>query len=123
MQWKPIIETYGAYSISSNGVARSELRQGINSNGKKFTVRQKYLKPYIVSSNYYMVALRINGQTVRRYIHRLVAIEHVLNPDPETYKYVDHINGKKRDNRAENLRWCTQKQNLKFARNGKAKKK
>ena len=43
------------------------------------------------------------------YIHRMVA--ELFVPNPENKPYVDHINVDGHDNRADNLRWVTHKEN------------
>ena len=77
-------------------------------------------RPFIMKSSplptgYMRVTLRDNdGKAVSFFVHRLVAIAWVLNPDnkPE----VNHYNGNKEDNTSENLEWVTPKENIAHAR-------
>jgi hypothetical protein len=46
-------------------------------------------------------------------VHRMVAETWI--PNPSHYEQVNHINGDKDDNRAENLEWVTQSQNMRHA--------
>lgn len=64
--------------------------------------REKVWKFGTPDKNGYLV-VSIKGK--KRFVHRLVAIAFV--PNPENKPTVDHINRNKTDNRVQNLRWAT----------------
>ena len=66
------------------------------------------LKPYI-RVGYLCVGLCTNKKKTDHYIHRLIALHFI--PNPENKPCVDHINRIRTDNRIENLRWETNAEN------------
>lgn len=70
------------------------------SNLGRVKVNGALIEPHI-NGRYYMIG------TFK--IHRAVA--ELFIPNPENKPYVDHINTDRADNRAENLRWVTPKEN------------
>ena len=71
------------------------------------------LKPVHDGWGYFQVKLCKNGKEYTKKVHRLVAETFLHNP--KNKKQVDHINGKKGDNRLKNLRWVTHSENCKNA--------
>ena len=64
-----------------------------------------------ITGGYPMVIIRINSSPRAMYVHRLIAITFILNP--ENKEQVNHKNGIKHDNRLENLEWMTRSENMK----------
>tara|TARA_R110002126_G_scaffold221585_1_gene366802 strand:+ start:29 stop:508 length:480 start_codon:yes stop_codon:yes gene_type:complete len=72
--------------------------------------KTKELKHIKKQKGYMTVGLYKNGKKKMFQVHRLLAIAFI--PNPENKRCVDHINGIRDDNRLENLRWVTNKENL-----------
>ena len=49
------------------------------------------------------------------YVHRLVALRYCINPKPEEYHEVNHIDGNKTNNHYTNIEWCSRAQNIQHA--------
>jgi hypothetical protein len=71
--------------------------------------RKRYLSACDDGDGYLFVNLCKDGNRKLYKIHRLVALHYIPNPDNK--KCVDHWNGKRNDNRIENLRWATHSEN------------
>jgi hypothetical protein len=111
--WKDITGYSGDYQISNTGKVRSLKRKGII-----------ILSPRLDDDGYYCIGLRNSNQQKFKKVHRLVAETFIDNP--ENKKCVDHINNIRTDNRTENLRWVTireNNQNRKHNKEGKTTSK
>jgi hypothetical protein len=65
------------------------------------------------TKGYMCVKIRTNNISKTQFVHRLVALAWIQNPEGK--KQVNHINGEKSDNRVENLEWCTAQENIRHA--------
>ena len=92
--WKRI-DGFPNYSVSNLGKVMN------NNTGK-------LIKPYNMNG-YVQVTLRHCGNSVKRTVHRLVALSFILNP--ENKPQVNHIDGNRSNNRVDNLEWCTAHEN------------
>lgn len=100
--WKSIKENK-KYAVSDQGRVASA------ASGWHITV----MSPSDNGKGYKLIKIT-NPKRKNLYVHRLVA--EAFLPNPNGYKEVNHINGNKSDNRAENLEWVSLQQNRDHAK-------
>lgn len=106
--WKPVKGYEGLYEVSNKGNVRSVDRYVRNDKQYRL-LKGKPMKTFPNLYGYLKTNLYKNGQRKLHSVHRLVAEAFI--PNPSNLPCIDHINTIKTDNRVENLRWCTNKEN------------
>jgi len=110
--WKSIIGYEGYYKVSNIGNVRSLDRVIINSKGISFRKKGKNIAKTDNGHGYKIASLSKDGRK-NMYVHRLVAIHFLDNKD--NHIEVNHIDGNKSNNMAQNLEWCDRSKNMKHA--------
>lgn len=82
----------------------------ISKSGLIYSVSRKKLINQFVDKYGYMQVVLYNGKYQCFRVHRLVALTYLDNVN--NHKVVNHINGIKKDNRLDNLEWCSIKENV-----------
>lgn len=103
-EWK-VINLYGKeYTVSNMGIILS-------------CKTHKPLKGYFSTSGYKYILVKEYKENKTLYhhikIHRIIAMLFIENPN--NYTCVNHIDGNKENNRADNLEWCNYSQNIRHA--------
>jgi hypothetical protein len=97
--WKEITG-FNDYQVSDQGQVRSTKYK-----------KPRILKPGNVGKGHLQVTLMRDSRKHKMLVHRLVAAAFIPQKE-EHLIFIDHMNGVPADNRAENLRWVTNRMNL-----------
>lgn len=106
--WKELVGNRETYLVSNFGNIKTKSR-----NGRHYFIKSHPLKIYSKDNGYQRVVLSLSGHGKYYYVHRLVA--QLFIPNPDNLSFVNHIDGNKSNNRADNLEWCTRSENEKHA--------
>lgn len=110
--WKDI-PGFDSYQASDHGRIRSKARTtiGRSRSGNSFTrhIDGSPIKPRLSNAGYFRCM--IDRKTVS--VHRIIATTFIENPSE--LPCVNHIDGDKSNNTAENLEWCTHQSNTEHA--------
>lgn len=112
--WKAVTirEFKGEYKISESGRLK---RKGRFAKTKGHWIPEKFISATKHGKKVYLrVGLSKNGYSKHFYIHRLVALRFV--PNPEGKPDINHKDGNKLNNHFTNLEWCTPQENNKHAK-------
>jgi len=101
-EWRPIADYDGMYEVSNLGrVRRTQDQYG--------RLVHRFLRPDVSTHGYLRVCLSAHSSERRYSIHRLVASAFV--PAEAKKPQINHIDGIKTNNHADNLEWCTCREN------------
>lgn len=105
------IPEFTYYAVTKNGRVFSMSRIDLHRNERK----GKWLKPSDCGNGHLCVTLSVNGKKHKKYVHRLV-LETYVGKCPKNMNCC-HNDGDPANNNLSNLRWDTQKSNIRDAIN------
>lgn len=122
--WK-VIEHAPLYRVSNLGRVKATTYEKWHNNGRRLNFYLTHINAQCFNKQGYLVTTLIdkNGKKHTFRVNRLVAEAFISNP--LKLPHVNHLNEMREDNRIQNLKWCTEKENsnygLRNARISKAK--
>lgn len=98
--WKQTVGEFSNYEVSNTGLVRNK-------------ETKKLLKSHKNHLGYEFVGLSNKGRARKHRVHRLVAFAFLENP--ENKPNINHLDSNPSNNHVDNLQWCTQSENIKYA--------
>lgn len=111
--WKDISEYEGLYQVSNLG----RVKRILFKNRVCIKSKEKILKIQHNKFDYQVVRLSKNGIAKYKQVHRLVAEAFISNPN--NLPQINHKDENKKNNKTENLEWCTRKYNCNYGTRNK----
>jgi DNA-binding NarL/FixJ family response regulator len=109
MKWRPVIGFENLYEVSNTGLLLRVASRNAAGLKRNPSIRNASKR----DDGYWVVVLCDGEKRHTRYLHRLVAEAWVSNP--ENKPQVNHRDCDKSNNNANNLEWCTTKENQRHA--------
>ena len=111
--WKPIKGYEQYYEVSNLGRIKSLARNVYWKNrANRINSRydeEKIIVPDVMKNGYIRIKFRVNGDVKQKTVHRVVAEAFI--PNPENKPCINHKDGDRKNNKVENLEWCTYSEN------------
>lgn len=107
--WKQI-NGFSNYQVSNFGRVKRIGRIIVNKRGRTMEIKEVIMKPETTYNGYQRVGLYLNGTLYHKRVATLVA--EAFNGAKPDGREIDHIDGDKTNNKPENLRYVTHKENL-----------
>lgn len=111
-EWRDIKGYEGLYQVSNEGRVKSLNREITYKDGRNKILPERILRNFLSDLGYYHVMLSKNGAPKMYKVHRLVAKAFIPNPD--NLPMINHKDENPRNNKVNNLEWCTQAYNVRY---------
>lgn len=113
--WKDIYGCDGFFQVSNLGNVRVLEHVHHCRRNRSFLIRGRTLPKVKMNTGYLGAHIRRNNRPKLVNIHRLVAQAFI--PNPQNKPTVNHIDFDRKNNRVDNLEWCTHAENNSHSRN------
>lgn len=116
-QWKPVVGYESFYQVSNLGRVKSFARIWLCGQNNKTEKHNPERIMKLTNTNHGYLCIMLtdrNTKIGKQQVHRLVAEAFI--PNPENKPHVNHIDHDRKNNKLDNLEWCTIAENNKHSR-------